>query len=191
MPNKFHRDAFPAALSVCENVFEQQVSKFSFQMTQQRVGVGRRRTPISHHAENSSRARGMDVLRSLSACGVTHVNPLPCIIMHTQDAHTKTCATAFFSARRRQCRPASLCLAASYAHTISYSVYIRNSRTLRERDVFATPFKFGKCVPQGVYFCAPFLCQHKQTRRMDQNLLIKHFRCRIMATILGRTDFQI
>jgi hypothetical protein len=116
MPNKFHDDAHfqQLALSVCENVFEQQVSKFPFEMTQAAAACWSWAATHSHHTENSSRAmRGGWMCCARSACGVTHVNPLPCIIMHTQDAHIKTRATAFFSARAD-----NAALAVSNAHNI-------------------------------------------------------------------------
>jgi hypothetical protein len=112
----------------------------------------------SHHTENSSRAmRGGWMCCARSACGVTHVNPLPCIIMHTQDAHIKTRATAFFSARAD-----NAALAVSNARTQYLIVYKKLSHFEIKRCVRAAPeplSKFRKCVPQGVlcvYFCALF-----------------------------------
>lgn len=161
MPNKFHDDAFPAALSlsVCENVFEQQVSKFPFEMTQQRVGVGRRRTPIaSHRKQLEGDARGMDVLRSFGLRGDSRQPPSMHYHAHPRRTH-KNMRNCFFL--RAQTMPPRLPRCEQNAHTISYGVYKKLSHFERKRCVFtaaAQPLsKFHrKCVPQGVFLCSLF-----------------------------------
>lgn len=193
MPNKFHDDAHfqQLSLSVCENVFEQQVSKFPFEMTQPAAAAACWSWAATHsHPITPKTARGrcegdgcVALVRPAGWLTSTPFHALSCTPKTRTHKNTRNC---FFSARGAD--NATLAVRTQYL-----IVYKKLSHFEIKRCVRAAPeplSKFRKCVPQRCVFLCSLFHEHKQTRRMVRNLLIKQFRCRIMATILGRDDFQ-